>query len=91
MNRSERIVCDTLAVLCLQWQFTDERDTLIALLAEHLPQVRQGPGWTPMVEAARSVIVAKTTVEISDTRARAGRALAVVLRSQIVANMRGAA
>ena len=91
MNRDERIVCDTLSVLCLEWQFPDERDTLIALLSEHLPGVRKGPGWTPMAEAAQAVIAADSWVARSSALDAAGRALAVVLRSQIVANVRGAA
>lgn len=91
MNRDERIVCDTLSVLCLEWQFPQEMDVLMAILEQHLPGVRKGPGWSPMVEAAQSLLLARSPVEISDRKATAGRALAVVLRSQLAANIRGAA
>ncbi len=84
LNPHERSVASICTILCVEWQFPDERKTLLAILKSGLPHCRQQVPVLDLVLAAQQLIDAKNVVEFASARAAAGRALPAVLRADVV-------
>jgi hypothetical protein len=84
LNPHERSVASICTILCVQWQFEEDRKTLLAILKDGLPHCRQQVPVLDLVLAAQQLIDAKTVVEFAAARAAAGRALPAVLRADVV-------
>jgi len=84
LNPHERSVASICTILCVEWQFDQDRRTLLAILKDGLPHCRQQVPVLDLVLAAQQLIDAKTVVEFASARAAAGRALPAVLRADVV-------
>lgn len=84
LNPHERSVASICTILCVEWQFDQDRKTLLAILKDGLPHCRQQVPVLDLVLAAQQLIDAKTVVEFASARAAAGRALPAVLRADVV-------
>jgi hypothetical protein len=84
LNPHERSVASICTILCVQWQFPEERKTLLGILQQGIPHCRQQVPVLDLVLAAQQLIDAKTVVEWASARAAAGRALPSVLRPDVV-------
>lgn len=84
LNPHERSVASICTILCVEWQFDQDRKTLLAILKDGLPHCRQQVPVHDLVLAAQQLIDAKTVVEFASARAAAGRALPAVLRADVV-------
>lgn len=84
LNPHERSVASICTILCVEWQFDQDRKTLLAILKDGLPHCRQKVPVLDLVLAAQQLIDAKTVVEFASARAAAGRALPAVLRADVV-------
>ena len=85
LSPQERAVASICTTLCVDWQFPQERDTLLGLLRLHLPFVRQGPPLDDLVSAAHGFLNATSVVEWGHAEAVAGRALVPVLAPDLMA------
>lgn len=84
LNPHERSVATICTILCVQWQFAEDRRTLLAILKDGLPHCRKQVPVVDLVLAAQRMIEAKTVVEWASACAAAGRALPAVLRADVV-------
>lgn len=84
LNPHERSVASICTILCVEWQFPDERKTLLGILEAGLPHCRQQVPIVDLVVASHQLIAAKTVVEFVAARAAASRALPAVLRADVV-------
>lgn len=84
LSPQERAVASICTILCVEWQFPDERMTLLGILKEGLPHCRQQVPVLDLVVAAQQLIEAKTVVEFAAARNAASRALPAVLRPDVV-------
>lgn len=80
----ERSVASICTILCVEWQFLEERRTLLAILKDSLPHCRQQIPVLDLVVAAQRLIDAKTVVEFASARHAASIALPAVLRPDVV-------
>lgn len=85
LTPQERAVASICTTFCVDWQFPDERKTLLGLLAMHLPFVRQAPPLLDLIVAAHAFLNATTVVEWGHAKAVAGRALVPVLAPDLMA------
>lgn len=84
LNPHERSVASICTILCVEWQWDDERGTLLEILKDGLPHCRQQVPILDLVVAARQFIDANTHYERACARAAVSRALPAVLRADVV-------
>lgn len=80
----ERSVASICTILCVEWQFPEERKTLLAILKDGLPHCRQQMPILDLVVAAQRLIDARTVVEFAAARHAASIVLPAVLRADVV-------
>lgn len=85
LSPQERAVASICTTFCVEWQFAEERKTLLGLLSLHLPHVRQGPPLIDLCVAAEQFLCAKTPVEWAFAKNAAARALVPVLAPDLMA------
>lgn len=85
----ERLLIGALSILCLEWQLSAERETLLGLVRTALPKTRRELGFVALTDAADWLLRARpgTTDWIGALHATS-RALATVLRSDLVQAIR---
>lgn len=84
LNPHERSVASICTILCVQWQFDQDRKTLLAILKDGLPHCRQQVPVLDLVLAAQQLIDARTPLEFASAQSAASRALPAVLRADVV-------
>ena len=89
MTADERIVLRAVNLMVIRWIREDERETLLALVADALPQVSERGQAGALIDPARQMLAAKTPIEWTRAVTDAGEALAKILRSDLVRAVTG--
>ncbi len=80
----ERSVASICTILCVEWHFPEERQTLLAILRQGLPHCRQQMPILDLVVAAQRLIDAETPIQFDAARLAVSQALPAVLRPDVV-------
>ncbi len=84
LTAHERSLTSICAMLACEWFHEQEKQNLIALLAEGLPRCRTVYPLGDLVAASHKLLAAKTHMEWLDARSAIARAVVPVLRLDVV-------
>jgi hypothetical protein len=84
MTQPEQILMRAVQLLVIGWPETEERHTLLGLIAEALPAVPQHSAVAGLIAPARLFLAAKTPGQRDRARIDAGTALCRILRAGLV-------
>ena len=89
MLAEERVVILAMTLMVINWQFEDERETLLALIDEALPRVPHHSKAAQLVRPARAMLAAQTPAERTQAVVDAGHVLGGILRSDLTQAVTG--
>jgi hypothetical protein len=89
MTAEERIVIRAMTLLVIDWQYPEERATLLALVEEALPKVPLQGKAARLAGAAQQMLAATTPGDRTRAVTDAARVLAGILRSDLSAALTG--
>ena len=89
MLAEERVVILAMTLMVINWQFEDERETLLALIDEALPRVPYHSKAAQLVRPARAMLAAQTPAERTRVVVDAGHVLGGIIRSDLTQAVTG--
>ena len=89
MLAEERVVILAMTMMVIDWQFEEERQTLLALIDGALPKVPYHSKAAQLVRPARAMLAAKTPAERTRAVVDAAHVLGGIIRSDLAEAVTG--